>query len=54
MTLAFNINNLFNVLPEWSFLSKNAARDTLLADAAAIKNQSNLNYFQPTLFSNDL
>ena len=41
-TLAFNINNLFNVLPEWSFVSKNAAGDALLADAAAVKNQSNL------------
>ena len=42
MTLAFNVNNLFNVLPEWSFLSKNAAGDALLANAAAVKNQSNL------------
>jgi len=41
-TLALNINNLFNVLPEWSFISKNAAGDALLADAAAVKNQSNL------------
>ena len=41
-TLAFNINNLLNVLPEWSFISKNSAGDTLLADAAAIQNQSNL------------
>jgi iron complex outermembrane receptor protein len=39
---AFNVNNLFNVLPEWSFLSKNAAGDALLANAAAVKNQSNL------------
>jgi len=42
MTLAFNVNNLFNVLPEWSFLSKNAAGDTLLTDADTVKNQSNL------------
>ena len=42
MTLAFNVNNLFNVLPEWIFLSKNAAGDALLANAAAVKNQSNL------------
>ena len=41
-TLAFNINNLLNVLPEWSFISKNSAGDTLLADAAAVQNQSNL------------
>ena len=45
MTLAFNVNNLFNVLPEWSFLSINAAGDTLLANAAAVKNQSNLIIF---------
>ncbi|MDB4643565.1 TonB-dependent receptor [Flavobacteriaceae bacterium] len=41
-TLAFNINNLLNVLPEWSFISKNSVGDTLLADAAAVQNQSNL------------
>ena len=42
MTLAFNVNNLFNVLPEWIFLSKNAAVDALLTDADTVKNQSNL------------
>ena len=42
LTLAFNINNLFNVLPEWSFKAENAAGEAHLADAAFIKNQSNL------------
>ncbi|WP_339652719.1 TonB-dependent receptor [uncultured Maribacter sp.] len=42
LTLALNINNLLNVLPEWSFKSKNAAGDAILADAAQTQNQSNL------------
>ena len=42
LTILFNINNLLNVLPEWSFKAENAAGDALLSDAAAIKNQSNL------------
>ena len=42
LTILFNINNLLNVLPEWSFKAENAAGDALLADAAAVKNQSNL------------
>ena len=41
-TIALNINNIFNVLPEWSFQSKNAAGNALLADADALQNQSNL------------
>ena len=41
-TIALNINNLLNVLPEWSFISKNSVGDALLADAAQVKNQSNL------------
>ncbi len=41
-TIALNINNLLNVLPEWSFQSKNAAGDAILADAAQVQNQSNL------------
>lgn len=41
-TLALNINNILNVLPEWSFQSKNAAGDAVLADAAQVQNQSNL------------
>ncbi|WP_244156251.1 TonB-dependent receptor [Maribacter ulvicola] len=42
LTLALNINNLLNVLPEWSFKSKNAVGDAILADAAQTQNQSNL------------
>ena len=41
-TIALNINNLLNVLPEWSFKSKNAAGNAILADAAQVQNQSNL------------
>ena len=42
LTLALNINNLLNVLPEWNFKSKNAAGDAILADPAQVQNQSNL------------
>lgn len=41
-TIALNINNLLNVLPEWEFKSENAAGDAILADAAQTQNQSNL------------
>lgn len=41
-TLALNINNLFNVLPEWEFKAENSAGETLLKDAAALKVNSNL------------
>ncbi|MEB8345540.1 TonB-dependent receptor [Flavobacteriaceae bacterium KMM 6898] len=42
LTIALNINNILDVLPEWSFKSKNAAGDAILADAAQVQNQSNL------------
>jgi len=42
LTLALNVNNLLNVLPEWNFVAENADGATLLADAAQAKNQSNL------------
>ncbi len=42
LTLALNVNNLFNVLPEWSFKAENAAGTAIINDPAAIKNQSNL------------
>ena len=42
LTLAFNVNNLLNLLPEWGFKSENAAGDAILADPAQVKNQSNL------------
>ncbi|MDO6599778.1 TonB-dependent receptor [Tenacibaculum sp. 1_MG-2023] len=42
LTIALNVNNLFNVLPEWSFKAENAAGSALLADPAQVQNQSNL------------
>ena len=42
LTIAFNVNNLFNVLPEWSFKAENAAGQAILNDPAEVKNQSNL------------
>ena len=42
ITIAANINNIFNVLPEWNFVSQNAAGDAILADPAQVKQQSNL------------
>jgi iron complex outermembrane receptor protein len=42
LTLALNVNNLFNVLPEWEFKSENAAGDAILADPAQTKKQYNL------------
>lgn len=41
-TIAFNANNLFNVLPEWSFKAENAAGQAILNDPAQVKTQSNL------------
>jgi iron complex outermembrane receptor protein len=42
LTFALNINNIFNVLPEWKFVAENAAGAAILADPAQVKNQSNL------------
>ncbi|KIA87749.1 TonB-dependent receptor [Flavobacterium sp. AED] len=42
LTLALNVNNLLNVLPEWKFVAENAAGTTLLNDPAQVKNQFNL------------
>jgi iron complex outermembrane receptor protein len=42
LTLSLNVNNLLNVLPEWSFKAENADGTALLADAAQVQNQSNL------------
>ncbi|MEP2236930.1 MAG: TonB-dependent receptor [Maribacter sp.] len=42
LTIALNINNLLNVLPEWNFVSQNAAGDAILADPAQTQTQSNL------------
>jgi iron complex outermembrane receptor protein len=41
-TIALNINNLFNVYPEWEFKAENSAGEALLRNAAALKNESNL------------
>jgi len=40
--LAANVNNLFDVLPEWKFEALNAAGAAILADPAQIKGQTNL------------
>ncbi|MDW8851155.1 TonB-dependent receptor [Flavobacterium sp. MMLR14_040] len=42
LTIALNVNNLFNVLPEWKFVAENEAGAALLADPAQTKQQSNL------------
>jgi len=42
ITLALNINNILNVLPEWEFKAENDAGEAIINDAAAIQNQSNL------------
>jgi iron complex outermembrane receptor protein len=42
LTIALNVNNMFDVLPEWSFKAENAAGTALLGDAAFLQNQSNL------------
>ena len=42
LTIALNVNNLLNVLPEWNFKAENAAGQAILADAAQVQNQSNL------------
>jgi iron complex outermembrane receptor protein len=42
VSVSLNVNNLLNVLPEWSFKSENAAGDALLNDEAFLMNQSNL------------
>jgi iron complex outermembrane receptor protein len=41
-TLALNVNNVFNILPEWSFKAVNSEGEKLLNDSAALKANSNL------------
>jgi len=42
-TIALNVNNLLNVLPEWSFKAdRGSAAEGRLGDAAYLQNQSNL------------
>jgi iron complex outermembrane receptor protein len=42
LTIALNVNNLLNVLPEWEFKAENAAGTTLLNDPVKVQRQSNL------------
>ncbi|MFV8340831.1 TonB-dependent receptor [Flavobacterium sp. XS2P39] len=42
LTLALNVNNLLNILPEWKFVAENAAGTAILNDPAQVKTQSNL------------
>lgn len=42
LTISFNANNIFNILPEWSFVALNEAGEAILADPDQVKNQSNL------------
>ncbi|WP_428232670.1 TonB-dependent receptor [Flavobacterium sp.] len=42
LSLDLNVNNLFNILPEWEFKAKNADGAALLADPAQAKTQFNL------------
>jgi iron complex outermembrane receptor protein len=42
LTIALNVNNLLNVLPEWKFKAENAAGTAILNDPAQVKTQSNL------------
>jgi iron complex outermembrane receptor protein len=42
ITIAFNTNNVFNVLPEWEFVALNGAGRAILSDPAQVKTQSNL------------
>ncbi len=42
ISMAVNINNIFNVLPEWEFKAENEAGELILNDEALLKEQSNL------------
>ena len=42
ITIAANINNIFNVLPEWEFVAENEEGAALLADPDQVKRESNL------------
>lgn len=41
LTIALNVNNLLNVLPEWKFKAENDAGKTLLNNAADVLKQTN-------------
>lgn len=42
LTLALNVNNILNVLPEWQFKAENAAGAAILNNPAQTRNQFNL------------
>ncbi len=42
LTLALNVNNLLNVLPEWKFKAENTTGQSIIDNPDAIKNQYNL------------
>ena len=42
LTIALNVNNLLNVLPEWEFVAENAAGTAILNDPAQTRTQFNL------------
>ena len=42
ITIAFNANNILNVLPEWEFVALNSTGRAILDDPAQVKTQSNL------------
>jgi iron complex outermembrane receptor protein len=42
LTIALNVNNLLNVLPEWNFKAENEAGKALLSNTSNVQNQSNL------------
>ena len=42
ITLAFNANNLFNILPKWNFKADTAAGQAIINNPTAIKEQENL------------
>ncbi|WP_367756424.1 TonB-dependent receptor [Flavobacterium sp. WC2430] len=42
LVFAFNVNNLFNVLPQWKFKAENEAGAAILKDSSQVKSQFNL------------
>ena len=42
VNVTLNVNNILNVLPEWEFVSNNASGESILANPAQVKEQSNL------------
>ena len=42
VNVTLNVNNILNVLPEWEFVANNASGESILADPAQVKEQSNL------------